>query len=71
VACGSLHDVLEYLAAGMSEQQILGDLPDLEPDDIRAVLMLRPNANARCPRRLLDAVLLLGPFSRLITSTDS
>ena len=31
-------DVLEYLAGGMSEGQILADFPDLEREDIRACL---------------------------------
>lgn len=31
-------DVLEYLASGMSEDEILGDFPDLEREDIRAAL---------------------------------
>jgi uncharacterized protein (DUF433 family) len=31
-------DVLDYLASGMTEAQILSDFPDLEPDDIRAAL---------------------------------
>jgi uncharacterized protein (DUF433 family) len=31
-------DVLGYLAAGMSEDQILGDFPQLVRDDIRACL---------------------------------
>jgi uncharacterized protein (DUF433 family) len=31
-------DVLEMLAAGSSKEEILGDYPDLEPDDIRACL---------------------------------
>lgn len=31
-------DVLDLLAAGVSEQVILKDYPYLEPDDIRAVL---------------------------------
>ncbi len=30
-------DVLDMLAEGASEQQILKDYPDLEPEDIRAV----------------------------------
>ena len=30
-------DVLSWLAAGMSEQEILDDYPDLEQDDFRAV----------------------------------
>ena len=31
-------DVLGWLAAGVSEEQILGDYPELEPADFRAVL---------------------------------
>ena len=31
-------DILDLLAAGVSEQTILKDYPYLEPDDIRAVL---------------------------------
>lgn len=34
----TVYDVLEYLASGMSEEQILSDFPDLRPDDIRACL---------------------------------
>lgn len=30
-------DVLDWLAAGMSEVQILADYPELEPADFRAV----------------------------------
>jgi len=31
-------DVLEYLASGMSEEEILADFPDLTPEDIKACL---------------------------------
>ena len=34
----TVYDVLEYLAAGMSEDEILRDFPDLTRDDIRACL---------------------------------
>ena len=34
----TVYDVLEYLASGMSEDQILGDFPDLTREDIRACL---------------------------------
>ena len=34
----TVSDVLEYLASGMSEDEILSDFPDLEREDIRAVL---------------------------------
>jgi len=31
-------DVLKYLASGMTEQEILADFPELEPEDIKACL---------------------------------
>jgi uncharacterized protein (DUF433 family) len=34
----TVYDVLEYLASGMSEDEILADFPDLTRDDIRACL---------------------------------
>ena len=34
----TVYEVLDYLAAGMTQDQILADFPDLEADDIRAVL---------------------------------
>jgi uncharacterized protein (DUF433 family) len=34
----TVYDVLEYLAGGMTEAQILADFPDLTADDIRACL---------------------------------
>ena len=34
----TVSDVLSCLAAGMSEDQILADFPDLQRDDIRAAL---------------------------------
>jgi uncharacterized protein (DUF433 family) len=34
----TVYDVLEYLASGMSEEEILKDFPDLTSDDIRACL---------------------------------
>lgn len=34
----TVYDVLEYLAAGMSADQILSDFPDLRREDIRACL---------------------------------
>ena len=46
------YDVLEYLAGGMSEDEILVDFPDLARDDIRAVLAF---AAAR-ERRLSNSV---------------
>lgn len=34
----TVYDVLEYLASGMTEAQILNDFPDLTVEDIRACL---------------------------------
>ena len=34
----TVYDVLEYLASGMSEEQILKDFPELTKDDIKACL---------------------------------
>jgi len=34
-----ISDILDLLAAGASEQEILDDYPFLEPDDIRAALV--------------------------------
>ncbi len=34
----TVYDVLEYLASGMSEEEILRDFPDLKGEDIKACL---------------------------------
>ncbi|HEY3236730.1 MAG TPA: DUF433 domain-containing protein [Polyangiaceae bacterium] len=34
----TVYDVLEYLAGGMKEDQILADFPDLTQEDVRACL---------------------------------
>lgn len=34
----TVYDVLEYLAGGMSEDEILADFPSLAREDLRAVL---------------------------------
>jgi uncharacterized protein (DUF433 family) len=34
----TVYDILEYLAGGMTEAQILADFPDLTTEDIRACL---------------------------------
>lgn len=34
----TVYEVLEYLASGMSEEEILQDFPDLTSEDIRACL---------------------------------
>ena len=34
----TVYDILEYLASGMSDDEILADFPDLTQEDIRACL---------------------------------
>lgn len=34
----TVYDILEYLAGGMSEDQVLGDFPALTREDVRAAL---------------------------------
>ncbi|TAM78785.1 MAG: DUF433 domain-containing protein [Acidobacteria bacterium] len=34
----TVYDVLEYLASGMTEQEILADFPELSSEDIKACL---------------------------------
>ena len=46
----TVYDVLEYLASDMSEEQILGDFPDLTSEDIRACLAFAADRE----RRLLE-----------------
>ena len=35
----TVYDILDYLASGMSESEILRDFPDLTADDLRACLV--------------------------------
>lgn len=39
----SVYDVLDYLASGMSEAEILADFPDLAADDLAAVRTFAEN----------------------------
>ena len=34
----TVQDILEYLASGMTAEEVLGDFPELEAEDIRAAL---------------------------------
>ena len=43
----TVYDVLEYLASGMSEDDILADLPDLTREDIRACLAFAADKERR------------------------
>jgi len=43
----TVYDVLEYLASGMSEAEILADFPDLTSDDVRACLAFAADRERR------------------------
>jgi uncharacterized protein (DUF433 family) len=43
----TVYEVLEYLASGMSEDEILSDFPDLTRDDIRACLAFAADRERR------------------------
>lgn len=43
----TVYDVLEYLASGMTEQQIVDDFPDLTVEDIRACLAFAADRERR------------------------
>lgn len=43
----TVYDVLEYLAAGMSNEQIVADFPELTDDSIRAALKFAADRERR------------------------
>lgn len=43
----TVYDVLDYLAGGMTDEQILDDFPDLTEEDIRACLAYAADAERR------------------------
>lgn len=43
----TVYDVLDYLASGMTEAQILADFPDLDAEDIRACLAFAADRERR------------------------
>ncbi len=47
----TVYDVLEYLAGGMSEDEILADFPALSSDDIRACLAFAAARERRVSNR--------------------
>jgi uncharacterized protein (DUF433 family) len=56
-------DVLEYLAGGMTEKEILADFPDLTSDEFERVLRLLPTVDPfnHCHNLMSN----LSPFSGL------
>jgi uncharacterized protein (DUF433 family) len=43
----AVHDVLSYLASGMTEAEVIGDFPELTHEDILACLAFAANAERR------------------------
>jgi uncharacterized protein (DUF433 family) len=43
----TVYDVLDYMASGMSQQEILADFPDLTETDIRACLAFAADSERR------------------------
>ena len=43
----TVYDVLEYLASGMTSEEILQDFPDLTADDLRACLAFAADRERR------------------------
>jgi uncharacterized protein (DUF433 family) len=43
----TVYDILEYLASGMSEEEVLADFPELELEDIRASLAYAADSGRR------------------------
>jgi uncharacterized protein (DUF433 family) len=43
----TVYDVLEYLASGMPESEILADFPELTPEDIHACLAFAADRERR------------------------
>ncbi len=43
----TVRDVLEYLAGGMTADEIIADFPDLTPEDIRACLAFAADRERR------------------------
>ena len=43
----TVYDILEYLASGMTEAEIIADFPDLTRDDIRACLAFAADRERR------------------------
>jgi len=43
----TVYDILEYLASGMTSQEVLVEFPELETDDLNAVLQFAATRETR------------------------
>ena len=46
----TVHDVLDYMAGGMSEDEVLADFPELEREDVGACLAFAASSERRSSR---------------------
>ena len=49
----TVYDILEYLASGMKEEEILDDFPELTKDDIRASLQFAADRERKLSKSTL------------------
>lgn len=49
----TVYDVLEYLASGMSEEEIINDFPELTKEDIKACLQFAADRERRLNKPLV------------------
>lgn len=49
----TVYDILEYLASGMKEEEILDDFPELTKDDIRATLQFAADRERKLSKSTL------------------
>ena len=54
----TVYEVLEYLASGMTEEEILSDFPDLTKEDLRAAIAFAADRE----RRLMEIPLAAARF---------
>jgi uncharacterized protein (DUF433 family) len=51
----TVYDILEYLAGGMSQEQLLEDFPALGQEDVRTALQFAAARERRLAASLMDA----------------
>ena len=57
----AVQDILEYLAGGMTEEQILADFPELTSDDIKACLAFAADRERKL--FVAPALLVIRPYA--------
>lgn len=65
----TIYDVLDYLASGMTEDEILHDFPDITRDDIHASLAVATNRKRRLASPSAGSS-IAGEFFRILRWTN-